>query len=140
MEKSFLLFQYMKHNERRRTLYQLKEVILKNGTHERKRLVIEFLDPNMAIVGEFLMTDANLLQGQILMEIDKVLSEEEPSITSTGNRCALEIKRHKTVIEDLFAGMDEVDALPTYEIDTKELKNLILMWREKLEAYNEKNV
>lgn len=114
-------------------MYEIKEVILKNGPHARKRLVIEFDDPAMQIVGEFLMADASFFGGAILQEIDHVLKGEKKSAESSGNRCNALIKQDKTVIEDLFEEMDGADAYPAYEIETEKLRELIEMWLGRLE-------
>lgn len=116
-------------------MYYFREVTLKNGPIEKKRLIIEFDEPNMKIVGEFLMADAPLLRGKILKEIDQVLTGEKREITSNGNRCALTIRSSTTIISDLFVGMKNVDVYPAYEIETKELRELIVMWFQKLEEF-----
>src|SRR5699024_12792530 len=85
-------------------MYHFKEVILQNGPHKRKSLIIEFDDPNMRIIGEFLMADAPLLGGQVLQEIDQVLAREKTTITSNGNRCSLKIANPKSVVSDLLEG------------------------------------
>ena len=83
-------------------MYQIREVTLKNGPKERNVLVIDFDDPKMKIVGEFLMADASMLQGKIIQEIDFVLNSEDQTITSNGNRCSLKIGSDTTIISDLF--------------------------------------
>ena len=115
-------------------MYHFREVVFKNEPTERKALVIEFDDPKMGIVGEFLMTDSSLLNYSVLDDLDKVLSGERDYIESSGNRCALEIKKDKTLMTDLFEGLfDGFDTFPMYEINTQELKDLIVMWKEKVE-------
>lgn len=119
-------------------MYHIREVILKNNQVERKRLVIEFDDPAQAIVGEFLMADASLLHFSVLDELNHVLSGKSDHVESSGNRCALEIRSDKTLIEDLFEGMfANFDTLPAYEIETGELRDLVAMWKEKIEQLNE---
>ncbi|MBO1003634.1 hypothetical protein ACFSKI_17040 [Pseudogracilibacillus auburnensis] len=120
-------------------MYQFREVVLKNGFQERKVLAIDFDDPKLAIVSEFLMADANLLGGKIIEEIDQVLLGEEEYIESSGNRCVLKIKADETMITDLFEDMEDVNSLDSYHIDTKELRELILMWLEKLEEFRKEN-
>jgi hypothetical protein len=119
-------------------MYQINEIILKNKQIERKRFVIEFIDPAQAIVGEFLMTDSSLLNYSVLDDLNKVLSEKSDYIEFSGNRCSLEIRSDKTLIEDLFEGMfANFDTLPAYKIETKTLRDLVVMWKEKLEELNE---
>ena len=117
-------------------MYQIKEKILRNGDHERKILTIQFDQPEMAIVGEFLMTDASLLKYQVLDKIDLVLSHEERIDYYTRNRCYLTIEYKKTKIEDLYEGIHEC-ILPSYTIATEKLLRLIKMWRAKKEKLNE---
>lgn len=116
-------------------MYQFKEVTLKNASKERKVLVIEFSDPKMAIVGEFLMADAPLIEGEILQKIEAVLAGDKVMVQSTGNRCALEIKADMTIISDLFEGMDGVDSYPTFQIETEILRELIIIWFDRLAAF-----
>lgn len=118
-------------------MYYFREVTLKNGSSEKRRLIIEFDEPDMKIVAEFLMADAPLLYGKILHEIDQVLTGEKREITSNGNRCALTIRSSTTIISDLLAGMDNVDVYPAYEIDTIELRELIVTWFKKLEEFRQ---
>ncbi|MEI3614644.1 hypothetical protein [Pseudogracilibacillus sp. SO30301A] len=107
-------------------MYQIREILLKNGTHEVKRKVIEFDDSSMQIVGEFLMADAPLLGGEILQEIDSVLTGERDVVKSSGNRCSVSIQADITLLEDLF------EIYPPYNIDTKKLRDLTEMWLDKL--------
>ena len=116
-------------------MYKIKEITLKNGPVEKKRPIIEFDNPNMAIIGEFLMADAPLLHAAVLNEIDKVLAGKERLITSVGNRCKLEIRPDITVIYDLFEGMEDMDPLLPCKMDTKQLSHLIEIWLKKLETY-----
>lgn len=117
-------------------MYHFKEVILQNGPHKRKSLIIEFDDPNMRIIGEFLMADAPLLGGQVLQEIDQVLAREKTTITSNGNRCSLKIANPTSIVSDLFEGMNGVEVYPSYEIGTEELRKLLVMWFQKLKEFN----
>lgn len=115
-------------------MYQIREVVLKNEQVKRKRLIIEFDDPAKAIVGEFLMADASLLNFSVLDDLNKVLTGKHNYIESSGHRCSLEIRSDQTLIEDLFEDMYEnFETLPAYEIDTKELRDLVVSWKEKIE-------
>lgn len=120
-------------------MYEIKEITLKNGETERNELVIEFTDPKMAIIGEFLMADASLLDTLVVKEIDRVLAGETDMIVSGGNRCRLVIKAEQTRISDLLEGYEDVETLPAYTIDTNELKLLIMMWLERLREWKRKN-
>lgn len=118
-------------------MYHIKEMTFKNEPTERKALVIEFDDSRMDIVGEFLMTDASLVNYSVLEEIEKVLSGRIDHVESSGNRCFLDIKKDKTLMNDLFEGMfDGFDTFLPYEIDTIVLRDLIVMWREKQDTFH----
>lgn len=119
-------------------MYKIREVTLKNGPKEKNVLVIDFDDPDMQIVGEFLMADAPLLHWQILREMEQVLAGEKQVATSSGNRCNLTIRPASTIISDLFVGMDDVDVYPSYEIDTEELRDLIVMWFQNSKRFNQR--
>lgn len=120
-------------------MYHMREVTFKNEPTERKALIIEFDDPKMGIVGEFLMTDSSLVNYGVLDELEEVLAGEHDYIESSGNRCSLEIKQDKTLIADLFEGMfDGFDTFPAYEIETKALRDLIVMWKGSVEAFNDR--
>lgn len=115
-------------------MYHIREVILKSEHAERKRLIIEFKDPAQAIVAEFLMTDASLLNFSVLDDLNKVITGESDYLESSGNRCFLKIEPHKTYLEDLFEGLyTDFNTYPPYEIDTAELRDLVVMWKEKIE-------
>src|SRR5690625_4444247 len=119
-------------------MYQIREVTLNNKHMERKRLIIEFADPAQAIVGEFLMTDASLLNFSILEDLNKVISGESNDLESSGNRCFLKITPHKTYIEDLYEGLyADFDTFPAYEMDTVELRDLVVMWKRKIAKLHE---
>lgn len=121
-------------------MYQIREITLSNEQMEKKSLIIEFDDSRMNIVGEFLMTDASLVNFSVLDNIEKVLSGELSQSESSGNRCFLAINKEKTVLSDLFEGMfDGFDTLPSREIETKLLRDLIIMWKDKLASFREKN-
>lgn len=120
-------------------MYEFKEVVLKNDNTEKIILVIEFTNPKYAIVAEFLMSDASLMNYAVLDEIDKILSGEVNTYSTSGNRCSLEIGQETTLIEDLLEDMfDDFEAYEAVEISTEELKELILVWREKSTAFLEK--
>jgi hypothetical protein len=120
-------------------MYQIKEVTLKNGEQTKKSLAIYFDDPKMAIIGEFLMADAPIINGVILNELGMVLDGEIAYSTSSGNRCKLEIRADHTMIYDLFDDLDGVDAYAPCKIDTRQLKCLIVMWMDELAAFKNRN-
>lgn len=116
-------------------MYDIKEIELTNKSMKKKRLVITFHDDKMGIVGEFLMTDAPLIGGNILNVLKSALNDKKNLIHVSGNRTHLQITKSYTTITDLF---DETDGLSPYEqytIDTKTLYKLTKMWLERLESY-----
>lgn len=115
-------------------MYEIREVLVRNGEHERSILVINFQDAKYDIVGEYLMTDAPMMNYRILEDIDQVLSGEKDELIINGNRCSLQIQGEKTYIEDLFDGLfEDFDTYDSLSLPTEELRELISMWREKTE-------
>lgn len=112
-------------------MYDIKEVELTNQSITKKRLVITFHDEEMAIVGEFLMTDAPLMDGNVLEKLANVIDGKKQKAEFTGQRCHLTIKKNKTLIEDLFY-LEEITLYAPLSICTKELYNLTKMWLGKL--------
>lgn len=115
-------------------MYEIREVIVKNGSLERSIWVINFHDSKYDILGEFLMTDAPAMSYRILKDIEEVLSGERDRARVSGNRCSLEITPELTKLEDLFDGLFEnFDTYPPVEIETLLLRDLIVMWKERTE-------
>lgn len=120
-------------------MYQFKEITLKSNNHERKRLVIEFTDPTYDIVAAFLMSDAAMLQFEIVDHIEDVLTGKTETIETSGNRFSLIIQKEETMLEDLFT--DLYDDFPTYErlvMPTETLLKLIHAWKEETEKFTNK--
>lgn len=109
-------------------MYEIREIVLKNGPVERKRLVIEFHNQDQQIVGEFLMVDANLLEGKIVREIKRLMVGEKEEVQFSGNRCFVKVRRDKTYFEDLYEGVAGMKSYPPYEMDTNEFYELVKMW------------
>lgn len=121
-------------------MYHFKETILKNKTMEKKVLHIVFDDPQMEIIGAFLNDDASMLDYQVLRLIDDVLAGKSKVEKTSGNRCALTITRETTVVEDLLEDMfDDMTTYPSYEIETKQLQALLVMWKDKRETFATEN-
>jgi len=120
-------------------MYQFREITLKNGSQEKKILTIEFDQPEMKIVGEFLMADARLVDDSVLEAIERVLTGVTECVESGGNRCGLIIKADTTVIYDLFEDDADVETYPPYEMETKKLRALIRLWIEKLDEWKRSN-
>lgn len=121
-------------------MYQFKEIDLKNKDQTKKVLAIEFSEEKMSIVAEFLMTDASLLDYEVLTKMDQVLAGMSKHEESSGNRCGLVIERNTTKIEDLFEDLfDDFNTYESYEMSTVKLRELIVMWRDKQEEFNREN-
>lgn len=112
-------------------MYTMKEIELSNKKMTKKRLIIEFTDPKMRIVGEFLMVDAPLLQGEVLRVFEDVLQGKEEEASISGNRTSATIRQKKTLIRDLFAD-ETVTRYPSYEMETAKLYELTNMWLERI--------
>lgn len=114
-------------------MYTIREVSLQHGAHERKRSVITFQEREKQIIGEFLMSDAPLLEFAIIHDIKLVLHGEEKSITRNGNRCSIIIEKGSTHIEDLYNDLYEgLHTYPPFDMDTVELLDLIRMWKSHI--------
>lgn len=113
-------------------MYDIKEITLKNSHHEKKRKIITFHDEAMAIVGEFLMTDAPLMDGRIVHVIERVIQGEKDTATFTGQRCQLIIAVDETTMTDLYAEISGMTSLASYTINTITLLDLINMWLKRL--------
>lgn len=119
-------------------MYAIKEITLQQGQHERKRSVITFKEREKQIVGEFLMSDAPMLEFAIIQDIDIVLRGEESYILRSGNRCSVKITKDRTYIEDLYTDLYEgLHTYAPYEMDTNEVLSLVHMWKKHIEENEE---
>lgn len=119
-------------------MYHIRDVVLKNKTQIKKRPVIEFDDPEKAIIGEFLMVDAPLDDWAILDAIGEVLEGGIPERQMSGNRCKIVMTAEKTYVYDLFS--DKVDVLTFSDctMETETLQELMMMWKKEVETYRKK--
>jgi len=115
-------------------MYELKEVTLKNKHYEKKRLVINFYNPQYNILAEFLMSDACLLSEEISRAFKLVSSGEKVELS--GNRCHVEIKQTETCIYDLFSDNESI-SYPSLKLTTEEFKQYINIWKEALIQFND---
>lgn len=121
-------------------MYEIKEITLKNKNTDKKRLIIEFNDPEMAILGEFLMADAGMLDYRVLDQINFVLAGSSTVEKFSGNRTSLTIERTDTKIEDLFESLfDDFNPFEVVEMNTVKLRDLILTWKEKKDVFDREN-
>lgn len=112
--------------------YEIDVITFEDG---QKSLIIKMLDPKKYLAAVFLMSD---IQGGdpswALETIDEVLREEKEFAELNGNICCVEIYKDKTKIFDNLAedGMGE-----WCELDTKELKDLIIIWSNEVKKFRE---
>jgi len=117
-------------------MYQYREVMLGNRKKDKGILVIEFDDPQMKIVGEFLMADGALLGESLLHDMKEVLGGRKPEIKVSGNRCGLHIQKETTIINDLLSDLyHDMTGLEAYTIETSLLKNLLEEWLQVRQEY-----
>ncbi|MDY0396149.1 hypothetical protein RWE15_19555 [Virgibacillus halophilus] len=83
------------------------------------------------------MADASLLSGEIIHDFDQVLHGEKEQIHISGNRCGLEIAQEETFVYDLFEDMG-VDSYPEVCIQTRKLRELTIIWLERLQSFRKK--
>lgn len=119
-------------------MYEFRQVILRNSKVKKKVLVVDFKDPDMQIIGEFLMADAGMLGGDVVVTLEEVLRGDRGDTAISGNRCALTITSTTTVVEDLLAGQyDDVPGLPAYTLDTALLLDITSDWLETRRLFYE---
>lgn len=119
-------------------MYELKEVTLKNKNIKKKRLVINFHEKKLAILAEFLMSDASLLSEELTLAFNQISKGEKEKVVLSGNRCVVEIKKAMTEISDLFNEYDS-EGYPSFKIPTEEFSGYVSMWYEELVKFNNKN-
>ncbi|HFK1548819.1 hypothetical protein KQI67_15195 [Bacillus albus] len=90
------------------------------------------LPENISLVGEFLENDIQNSDGVFwLSRINKVLSDEIDSLKLCGNSCDLEIRNDFTNITHRYIEDENISC----NIETDELKNLILVWVKEIEKH-----
>lgn len=101
-----------------------------------RRLFI-VLPEEVKLVELFLWLEIKSMEGDgefFLEEIDRVLAGEDEKQIVHGDVVALEILKDKTYVVDMLADDGLGDAC---YIETEELKNLILVWLDELEKFNQ---
>lgn len=104
--------------------YTFREVNLRNNT---KCLAID-LPKEITVVIDFLLSDVSYIDTFFLKSIDSVLSGKKKLLQVSGNACVLVIKKDWTTVSCEFANFGEGDSC---EIETDELRELILIWQEE---------
>ncbi|HLS23029.1 MAG TPA: hypothetical protein VK037_03825 [Pseudogracilibacillus sp.] len=110
--------------------YSIKEITLQRGERRKKRKVIQFDDPNLTLLEEFLMVDAPLRNWQILNEFEQIKRVKQGTITYTGNRTTVTVTPTNTTIED---ALDVFNGENTVEIETDQLYKLLKTWQKEIE-------
>ena len=96
-------------------------------------------DPRLSLVEDFLESDVGRGASHFYLEwIDQVLNGEEPEgFVCSGNVCMLTIRKDVTAIEYGIDFGDEQDDMQSV-IDTRELRELIVIWRDKVKEFYRK--
>ena len=97
---------------------------------KKERLLIEFKENKYEILSTFLESDVSPFEEWIKSAFDRVLSGESEYEEVNGNVCCVEISPKTTKVYDNLAE----DAMGNWcEVDTKELRQLIDEWCDKVQ-------
>lgn len=109
--------------------YEIKEVELRNNSITKKRRIIQFADEQYEILAEFLMSDAPLMDWQIVRQVENVINGNATSIKSSGNRTHIHVTLEETVLTDLLSSIEkDFSALQPLRIKTENLYSLLQRW------------
>ena len=99
---------------------------------KKERLLIEFKENKYEILSTFLESDVSPFEEWIKSAFDRVLSGESEYEEVNGNVCCVEISPKTTKVYDNLAE----DAMGNWcEVDTKELRQLIDEWCDKVQKF-----
>ena len=99
---------------------------------KKRRLLIEFKENKYQILSTFLESDVSPFEEWIKSDFDRVISGESEYEEVNGNVCCAEISPKTTKIYDNLAE----DAMGNWcEVDTKELRQLIEEWCDKVREF-----
>lgn len=99
---------------------------------KKERLLIEFKENKYEILATFLESDVSPFEEWIKSSFDKVLSGESEYEEVNGNVCCAEISSKTTKVYNNLAE----DAIGNWcEVDTKELRQLIDEWCDKIREF-----
>ncbi len=107
--------------------YTFREVDLADNT---KYLVID-LPKGMYPVEVFLFSEVHTFGDYFFEAVNSVLTGKENYREAAGNCCVLEIKKDKTKITFLYG----INGEEVCEIETEELKELMLIWFEEEQKF-----
>ncbi|WP_240697264.1 hypothetical protein ABNN70_11210 [Sporolactobacillus sp. Y61] len=114
--------------------YEFDEITFDSGS---KTLIIKTKNREKYLVATFLMSD---IQGgdpsYALDKFEAVLDGRLDYAELNGNVCGVEIHKDKTQIYDNLADDGKGDWC---EVNTKDLRDLIVIWAARIKKYREKN-
>ena len=103
---------------------------------KKERLLIEFKENKYEILSTFLESDVSPFEEWIKLGFDRVLSGESEYEEVNGNVCCAEISPKTTKVYDNLAE----DAMGDWcEVDTKELRQLIDEWCDKVREFKQEH-
>ena len=112
--------------------YTLRVVTLKNKTMKKERLLIDFENEKYEMLSTFLSSEVTQFEEWIKENFDMVIEGKERKREIAGNVCGVEITLQKTMIYDMLAE----DGMGNWcEVDTKELRQLIDEWCDKVREF-----
>ncbi|MHC1748007.1 MAG: hypothetical protein AB9856_06385 [Cellulosilyticaceae bacterium] len=112
--------------------YEFSQFVYNSGD---KDLII-IMDEKYQMVAQFLMSDVEGYPDYAIETLEEVLNGKSEYEELNGNVCGLEIRKEKTIVYDNLAD----DGMGNWcEVETKELRELIDIWCNELERFEEHN-
>ena len=109
---------------------------LNNG---KKDITVLFKMDNHEVLTSFFYSDVTVFENWIKSDFDKVLSGQSHYEEVNGNVCCAEISPTTTKIYDNFIEEDDEYYNSCCEVDTKELRQLIDEWCDKVREFKNKH-
>ena len=103
-------------------------------------LVIVFDEEKYSVLATFLESDVIPFEEWIKSDFDRVLSGQSDYWEINGNICHVEIKPDQTKVFDNLVESDEEYFSTCCEVDTKELRQLIDEWCDKVREFKSKRL
>lgn len=111
--------------------YRIEEYKLKNGIED----ISIIFDEKYRLLTTFMSCDVLPFEEWIKSDFDKVLSGEIISKEISGNVCCAEINFKNTKIYNMLIEDDDEYYETCCEVDTKELRQLIDEWCDKVQKF-----
>ena len=108
--------------------HNYKELVLKNGNKTKKKIIVEFADPDFELLGIFFASEFGNFAGEIKRELDDVLTGKKERSEFTGNLCQLIVDGEESVLYDMCA---EDGRGKTCSLNTAELSRLVDEYNER---------